>query len=128
MQSSLWEDALYGTYTVTLNALKTVMKPSIFSEENKPTKDRRKNATQEEGFQELRRRKRLCTEETAQTVRKTAVQAKTTRDVNSSLSKEVATRNFFPPSKRRKWPWIIPVPKHCHVRRQLLEKQVGRPK
>jgi hypothetical protein len=128
MQSSLSEDALYGIYTVNLNALRTVMKRSICSEENKPTNDKKNKATQEEVFQELRWRKRRCTEETAQTVRKTAVQAKTSPDVNSSLSKEVATRNFFATFNRRKWTRILSFPRHRHVKRQLLEKQVGRPK
>jgi hypothetical protein len=47
--------ALYGMYTVNLNELKTVLKASIFSEENKATKDTRKNPVQEEGLQEVQR-------------------------------------------------------------------------
>jgi hypothetical protein len=51
--SSLREDtlysALYGTYTVTLNELKGVLKASLF-EENETAG----SAHQEEGFQEVR--------------------------------------------------------------------------
>jgi hypothetical protein len=87
--------ALYGTYTVTLNELKGLLKASIFSEEKGNSKSTGE-PHQEEGFQEVRRRKRQNTDETSKTVKKTAVKAKTPPLLNSCPTK-VATRNFFAP-------------------------------
>jgi hypothetical protein len=75
--------ALYGTYTVTLNDLKSILKAS-----NSAGKTTEK-PTQEEGFQEVRRRKRHSTTEKAMP---TAASAAV-----STLPKEGATRNFFAP-------------------------------
>jgi hypothetical protein len=55
-----------GTYTVTLNELKGLLKVSIFSEE-KGNRNSTGEPHQEEGFQEVRRRKRQNTDETAKT-------------------------------------------------------------
>jgi hypothetical protein len=56
--------ALYGTYTVTLNDLKSILRAS-----NTAGKTIEK-PTQGEGFQEVRRRKRHSTTEPAQTLKK----------------------------------------------------------
>jgi hypothetical protein len=61
--------ALYGTYTVTLNELKCLLKASIFSEENETTRGTGE-PNQEEGFHDVRRRKRHSAEKTAKTVKK----------------------------------------------------------
>lgn len=74
--------ALYGNYTVTLNELKSLIKAST-SGKNIPAR--------EEGFKEVRRRKRQSTAETAPTPKKpTAV-------VESNPKPEVATKNYFAP-------------------------------
>jgi hypothetical protein len=56
--------ALYGAYTITLNDLNEVLKNS---------------APWEEGFKEVRRRKRRNTEEVACTVRKAAIPTSSTK-------------------------------------------------
>jgi hypothetical protein len=65
--------ALFGAYTVTLNDLNEVLKNS---------------APREEGFKEVRRRKRHNTEEAACTAKKTAI---------PTSSMKVTTKNFFAP-------------------------------
>jgi hypothetical protein len=89
--------ALYGTYTVTLNELTSLVKVSIFTEESSAIEGTEKQPNMEEGFQEVRRCKRHSTDETAKTVKKAAVQAKMSPTVNSSPPKEVTTQNFFAP-------------------------------
>jgi hypothetical protein len=76
--------ALYGTYTVTLNDLKSILEAT-----NSAEKSTEKPA-QEEGFQEVRRRKRHSTTETAPTSKKQCLPERLP-------PKEVATRNFFAP-------------------------------
>jgi hypothetical protein len=57
--------ALYGTYTVTLQDLKALLKASApINQTSKPT------STQEEGFTEVRRRKRQSSDTAAQTSKK----------------------------------------------------------
>jgi hypothetical protein len=80
--------ALYGTYTVAFEELKSILKssnsaggPTTASESVKPT--------QEDGFKEVRRRKRHSTNEAAPTSKKPAAEAK------STPAKEVAARIFF---------------------------------
>jgi hypothetical protein len=68
---------------------------SIFSEEKRNSKSTGE-PHQEEGFQEVRRRKRQNTDETVKTVKKAAVQAKTP-SLRNSCPMEVAARNFFGP-------------------------------
>lgn len=74
--------ALYGNYTVTLNELKSLVKASATGS---------KNPAQEEGFKEVRRRKRHSTTETAPTSKKTTAATEIT------AAKEVTTRNYFAP-------------------------------
>jgi hypothetical protein len=64
--------ALYGTYTVMLNELKSVLK----------------NSQQGDGFKEVRSQKRRSSEEAARTLKEPTVPAP---------SVKVATRNFFGP-------------------------------
>jgi hypothetical protein len=104
--------------------LKVLVKAIIFAESNN-TEGAEKQPN-EEGFEKVRRRKRHNTDETAVTVKKAAVQAKTAPTVNSFPPKEVTTRNFFAPSERQKWILIPATPRARHVRRQPLEKQVDR--
>jgi hypothetical protein len=86
--------ALYGTYSVTLKELKGLVKAGIFAEEecNKDVQP-----TEGEGFQEVRRRKRHGTDESAKTAKKAAVQAKASASIIKPPSEEVTTRNFFAP-------------------------------
>jgi hypothetical protein len=88
--------ALYGTYTVTLKELKDLVKASIIAPEFNKAENTEENPKEEEGFQEVRRRKRQSSDETAKTAKKAAVQAKTSPTVKSQ-PKEVTTRNFFAP-------------------------------
>jgi hypothetical protein len=69
---------LHGTYTMTLNDLKNVMKASTQTGQTK----------QGDGFKEVRSRKRHSTEEAARTQKKVALPAST---------EKVATKNFFAP-------------------------------
>jgi hypothetical protein len=79
--------ALYGTYTVTLDELEDLLKASTLAGQH---------TTQEDGFQEVRRKKRRTTHETAETSKKEAVQTITSIALNVRL-KEVVTRNIFAP-------------------------------
>jgi hypothetical protein len=113
-------------YTVTLKELKGLMQESIFAEESSNTEVTEEQPDEEEGFQEVRRRKRHSTNETAKTTNKAAVQAKMSATVKNSPPKEVTTWNFFAPSEWLKWTLILLPPRACHMRRQLLAKQVDR--
>jgi hypothetical protein len=81
---------LYGTYTVALNELKSILKASN-SADGVTRASESVKPTQEDGFKEVRRRKRHSTNEAAPTSKKPAAEAK------STPNKEVATRNFFAP-------------------------------
>jgi hypothetical protein len=69
---------LYGTYTVTLNELRSLVKVS----------NQAGQAMQVEGFKEVRRRKRHSTGEAAQTPKKVTTEQQAV---------ELSTRNFFAP-------------------------------
>jgi hypothetical protein len=84
--------ALYATYTVALQELKAVLKVSTAAGQYKASKS---SATQEDSFEEVRRRKRHSTHETALTSKK-GVLAAGCEAVDTPLT-EVATRNFFAP-------------------------------
>jgi hypothetical protein len=70
--------ALYGTYTVTLNELKNVLKPNSQAGQTK----------QADSFEEVRSRKRHFTGEAARTPKKVAL---------PTSAVTVATENFFAP-------------------------------
>jgi hypothetical protein len=78
--------ALCGKYTVALHELKAVLQASAPAGQSKTPKSA---ATQEDGFKEVRRRKRHSTNESATTSKKAACIAV------DKPSKEVAARNFF---------------------------------
>jgi reverse gyrase len=86
---------LYCMYIITLKELKGLVKRSIFVEESSNTEVTEEQPN--EDFQEVRRRKRHSTVETAKTVKKMAVQTKTSPIVINSPPKEVITQNFFAP-------------------------------
>jgi hypothetical protein len=88
--------SLYGTYTVTLQELRVVLKASTLAGQNNLPKATGQQTTQEDGFQEVRGRKRRATDETTGTSKKAAVQTKTSTALNIT-PKEVVTRNFFGP-------------------------------
>jgi hypothetical protein len=83
--------ALYGTYTVALQELKAVLKASNPAGQPQIPKS---SATQEDGFKEVRRRKRHSTGEAARTPKKPVTTASATIDTPASVA---ATRNFFAP-------------------------------
>jgi hypothetical protein len=68
--------ALYGTYTVTLNDFKSLLK----------TSSQAGRSSQGDGFKEVRSRKRLSTEEAAHSPKKSAV---------PTSAGQVTTKNFF---------------------------------
>jgi hypothetical protein len=81
---------------VTLKELKDLVKASFITPKYNKPESTEENPNEEEGFQEVRRRKRHSSHETAKTAKKAAVQAKTPPTV-SSQPEEVITRNFFDP-------------------------------
>jgi hypothetical protein len=84
--------ALYGTYTVALQELKAVLKASNPAGQSQTPKS---SATEEDGFKEVRRRKRHTRDEVACTSKKAiTTAASATIDTPTSV---VATRNFFAP-------------------------------
>jgi hypothetical protein len=70
--------ALYGSYTVTLNELKSLLKSSTQA----------RQTSQGDGFQEVRSRKRHSTAEAARSPKKAAV---------PTPAGQVPTKNFFAP-------------------------------
>jgi hypothetical protein len=82
--------ALYGTYTVSLNELKGLLKTSTNAKSGTTGSPR-----QDDGFQEVRRRKRLNTQEATKTSKKAAVQSTPRPEFISP--KEIATRDFYAP-------------------------------
>jgi hypothetical protein len=84
--------ALYGSYTVTLNELKGLLKANVHSQECESTKSTGQSSQQEEGFKELRRRKQQNTQEAAETAKKA-----TTLPTADTGPQEVPTWNFFAP-------------------------------
>jgi hypothetical protein len=88
--------ALYGTYTVTLNALKAILKASTQPGQNNAPTPVHQQSAKDGGFQEVRRRKRQGSEETAKVSKKPTVTATTPAAVKLP-PRETATRNFFAP-------------------------------
>jgi hypothetical protein len=80
--------ALYGMYTVTLNDLKALLKASSPAGKCVTPKWA---APREDGFKEVRRRKRHSSNEAAPTTKKAVSAAEV------APQKEVPTRNFFAP-------------------------------
>jgi hypothetical protein len=112
--------ALRGAYTVALKDLKSLLKSSN-SAGGTATGIEPVKPKQEDGFKEVRRRKRHNTNEAAPTSKKPAAKIKT------------------PPTKRsprgissllygdQRWKPILRIPRPLHRRRQSLVQQVGRP-
>jgi hypothetical protein len=84
--------ALYGTYTVALTELKSLLKASN-SAGVATTASVCVQPPQEDGFKEVRRRKRHSTKKAAPT--------STAAETKSTDTKEVATRNFFGPLRAK---------------------------
>jgi hypothetical protein len=89
---------MYGTYTVTLQELKAVIKARTQTDQTNIPKTTGQQKNKEDDFQEVRRRKRRATDETTGTSKKATVQTKTPTALNIP-PKEVVTRNFFAPLK-----------------------------
>jgi hypothetical protein len=90
---------LHGTYTVALNELKSLLKASNSAGGTDTTSESVKS-TQEDGFQEVRRRKQHNTNEAAPSSKK-AVPTGASAPV-STPPKEITTRNFFAPLREAK--------------------------
>jgi hypothetical protein len=73
---------LYGTYTVTLDELKALLKENTLADQTTSPKASGQQTTQKDGFQEVRRRKRHPEDETAGTSKRAAVQNKTSPTLN----------------------------------------------
>jgi hypothetical protein len=84
--------ALYATYTVALQELKAVLNASTLASQSKTPKSA---ATQEDGFKEVRRRKRYSPDETAPTSKRAVPTAAS--DAVGNPRKVVVTRNLFAP-------------------------------
>jgi hypothetical protein len=93
--------ALYGTYTVTLNELKSVLKANNQTEQTKQADD----------FKEVRSRKRHSTGEAVRTPKKATVAPPTMK---------VPTSNFFAPSEQPTWT-LIPQSQSPTQKRQQLQ-------
>jgi hypothetical protein len=83
---------MYGIYTVTLQ--EAMPKARTLAGQTNPPKTTGQQTTQEDGFQEVRRRKRRATDETAWISKKAAVQTETSPALNIP-PKEVVTWNFI---------------------------------
>jgi hypothetical protein len=81
-------NVLYGTYTVTLEELKALLKASTLAGQQ---------TTQEDVFQKVRRKKRRTTDETAGTSKKEAVQTKPSPALNISPPRGSSPETFSPP-------------------------------
>jgi hypothetical protein len=73
-----------------------MLKASTLDSQDKLPKPGGAQLTQDEGFKEVRRRKRHNTDVTAQNSKKATVQDKTSDTLNT-LAKEVITQNYFAP-------------------------------
>jgi hypothetical protein len=89
---------MYGTYTVTLQELKAVIKARTVADQTNIPKTTGQQTNKEDDFQEVRRRNRRATDETTGTSKKATVQTKTPTALNI-LPKEVVTRTIFAPLK-----------------------------
>jgi hypothetical protein len=73
-----------------------VLKASTLASQDKSPEPVGEQLTQDEGFKEVRRRKRHNTDVAAQTSKKARVQDKMS-DALNTLDNEVVTRNYFAP-------------------------------
>jgi hypothetical protein len=69
--------AMYGTYTVTLQELKAVIKARTLADQTNTPETTGQQTNKEDVFQEVRTRKRRATDETTGTSKKETVQTKT---------------------------------------------------
>jgi hypothetical protein len=77
--------------------LKDLLKASTLVHQTSSPKATEQQTTQEDGFQEVLRRKRHASNDTAGISKKAAVQTKTSPSLKIPPLKEVVTRNFFVP-------------------------------
>jgi hypothetical protein len=119
--------ALYGTYTVTLQELKAVIKVRTLTDQTNIPKTTGQQTNKEDDFQEVRRRKRRATDETTGTSKKATLQTKTPTALNiTPPPRRSSLENFSPPSGQRTWTPTLPVQRPLQMRRQFWAKQVGR--
>jgi hypothetical protein len=110
--------ALLGTYTYTLNDLKSLAEAN--TSDRATTKAGNAKPVQEEGFKEVRRRKRQSTTDTAPTSQKAA------GDAESTPLMRLPTATTLHLSGQRLWTPTLPVSKPLHRRRQYQVKRAGR--
>jgi hypothetical protein len=95
--------ALYGTYTVTLNELKSVLKAS---------------SQKGDGFKEVRNRKRHSSQEATNSPRKATLPAPSTK---------VATKNFFAPLRTANMDTDSPAAESSPAAEEAVPAKGGRP-
>jgi hypothetical protein len=89
--------ALYGTYTLTLNELKAVLKVKAQAGKcGAVTKTSLELAAHDDDFQKVKRDKRHISNDTSQTAEKSTISAPKSA-ADKLLTKTVITRNFFAP-------------------------------
>jgi hypothetical protein len=87
LQRSPWKatfSAMHGSYTVTLQEIKVMIKARTIAGQTNLPKATGQQTTQESGFQEVRRRMRRATNETAGSSKEATVQTKTLSALNTS--------------------------------------------
>jgi hypothetical protein len=117
---------VYGTYTVTWQELKAVIKARTLADQTNIPKTTGQQTKEEDDFQEVRRRKMRATDETTGTSKKATVQTKTSTALNIPPSRRSSPETFSPLWRQRTWTPTLPVLRPIQMRRQFLAKQVGR--
>jgi hypothetical protein len=100
--------ALYGTYTVTLQELKAVIKARTLADQTNMPKTTGQQTNKEDDLQEVWRRKRRASDETTTTSKKATVQTKTPTALNIPPRK-TSPETVSPPSSQRTWTPSLPV-------------------
>jgi hypothetical protein len=118
--------ALCGIYTATLHELKALLKASTLGGQSNTPKATGQQTTQEDGFQEVRRRKRQANDETAGTSKKAAMPTNTSPALNNP-AKGVVTRNFFRPPQDSGYGHRSSVTDATSNEGQFLVKQLAPP-
>jgi hypothetical protein len=115
--------ALYGTYTVTLQELKAVLKARTLADQTNLPKTTGQQTTYEDGFQEVRRRKRRATDEITGTSKKATVQTIMSPALN--IPPRRSSPDIFrpPPSGQKTRTPSLPKLRPLQMRRQFLAKQ-----
>jgi hypothetical protein len=113
--------ALYGTYTVTLQEVKTVVKARTLADQTNIPKTTGQQTNKKDDFQ-VRRRKGSSTDETTGTSKRVTVQTRTSTALNILFQGGRHPNLLRPPSGRRTWTPTLPLLRPIQMRRQFLAK------